>query len=105
MCGGLSLPRRFHGSSVRAPSLRTVGGNPYSAKSIAEWRSTSTAVLIEQHDEITGQSGSVSTADDYRAELARRDAEQQTLTIVRLTKWIAALTVANVALVAYSVFQ
>lgn len=45
------------------------------------------------------------TADDYRVELARRDSDDQTRTMLSLTKWIAVLTSANVVLVAYSVFH
>jgi hypothetical protein len=76
-----------------------------SAKSIAELRGMSKEDLIATHDSITGLQDSFETAEDYRAELARRDANEQTRRMLYLTKWIAALTVANVVLVAYSVFH
>lgn len=79
--------------------------DPTSAKSLAKLRGMTEADLIESHDWITSRTGSVETADAYRAELARRDGDRQTRTMLLLTRWIAALTVANVALVAYSVFH
>jgi hypothetical protein len=79
--------------------------DPVSARSIAELRGMSDEDLIAAHDSIAELGRSVETADNYRAELARRDADKQTRTMLCLTKWIAVLTVANVVLVAYSVFR
>lgn len=50
-------------------------------------------------------SGSYSTADDYRAELARRGIDKQTNAMLCLAWVIAVLTLANVAFVPYSVFR
>lgn len=61
--------------------------------------------LIAAHDWIGDLNQSVETVDNYRAELARRDADERTRTMLSLTKWIAALTVVNVVLVAYSVLR
>ena len=61
--------------------------------------------MIAAHDEIASESGSYSTADDYRAELARRGIDKQASTMLCLTWGIAVLTLANVAFVAYSVFH
>ena len=72
---------------------------------MADLRGMSTDDLIAAHDRIAGQSQSVETADNYRAGLARRDADRQTWTMLKLTWWIAGLTVANVLLVAYAAFH
>ena len=53
-------------------------------------------VRAAAHDEIAGWEQSVESADAYREELARRDASEQTRTMLVLTRWIAAFTVANV---------
>ena len=58
--------------------------------------------LVAAHDAIAGLSGSYSTADDYRAELARREVNRQTSVMLRLTWSIIVLTLANAGLVAYS---
>jgi len=61
--------------------------------------------LVAAHDAIASLSGSHSTADDYRAELARREVNRQTKTMLRLTRVIAVLTLANAGFVAYSVLH
>jgi hypothetical protein len=61
--------------------------------------------LVTAHDAIASLSRSYSTADDYRAELARREVNGQTRTMLRLTWVIAALTLANADFVAYSVLH
>jgi hypothetical protein len=58
--------------------------DPVSAKPIAELRGMSKQDLIAAHDEIAGWGRSVFTAEDYRAELARRDSEDQTRTMLCL---------------------
>ena len=55
------------------------------------------AGLIAAHDEIASASGSFSTVDDYRAELARRGIDKQASTMLCLTWVIEVLTLANVA--------
>jgi hypothetical protein len=56
----------------------------------------SVAGLIAAHDEIATASGSFSTVDDYRAELARRGIDEQASAMLCMTLEIAVLTLANV---------
>jgi hypothetical protein len=58
---------------------------------------------LRAHDENASESGSYSTTEDYRGGLARRDIDKQTSPMLCLTWVIRVLTLANVALVAYSV--
>ena len=68
----------------RAPSPRSVT-DLHSRKTIAQLLGMSVAGLIAAHDEIASASGSFSTVDDYRAELARRGIDEQTSTMLCLT--------------------
>jgi hypothetical protein len=79
--------------------------DPHSGKTIAQLRGTSDDDLVAAHDAIGGLSRSSSTADDYRAELARREVNRQTSVMLRLTWSITVLTLANAGLVAYSVLN
>jgi hypothetical protein len=79
--------------------------DPHSGKTIAQLRGMSDDDLVAAHDAIAGLSGSYSTADDYRAELARREVNRQTSVMLRLTWSITVLTLANAGLVAYSVLN
>jgi hypothetical protein len=58
--------------------------------------------LVTAHDAVIAAPGLVGQ-DYYLAELARRAADRQTTTMVRLTWVIAALTVVNVVAVVYSI--
>jgi hypothetical protein len=82
--------------------------NPRHTKPLAHLRGMTEAELVEQHDGvIKTTAGIIATPDYYLNELARREAERQTKTMVRMTKWIVGLTIvigiltaANVVLVA-----
>jgi hypothetical protein len=67
------------------------------------------AELVEAHDEVAGTaSGGAAPpvgVGYYLSEIARRDADRQTRTMVRLTWVIALLTLVNVAAVIYSVVK
>jgi hypothetical protein len=76
-----SEQRRVHLSHhhrlVEPTSLRAVT-DPVSAKSIADLRGMSKTDLVAAHDGMIKLGGYVEDPENYRAELARRDAEEQT---------------------------
>ena len=65
------------------------------ALQIKELRAMSDERLIAQHDASFG--GMTETSTSFRTELARRDQERQTIAMLRMTKWIAAMTVVMTA--------
>jgi hypothetical protein len=71
----------------------------HAASSHARSQDTQPRRRLRAHDEIASESGSCSTTEDCRAELARRDIDKQTSTMLCLTWTIAVLTLANVAFV------
>lgn len=79
--------------------------DPHSGKTIAQLRGMSDDDLVAAHDAIASLSGSYSTADDYRAELARREVNRHTRIMLRLTWAITVLTLASAGFVAYSVLH
>jgi cytochrome c553 len=79
--------------------------NPHASRKIAELRGMSEAELIDAHDAVADKRNAETTMNDYRAELARRDAQAQTERMLSLTRFIAGLTVVNVLLVAYTVLH
>ena len=58
--------------------------DPHFGKTIAQLLGMSVAGLIAADDEIASASGSFSTVDDYRAELARRGIDKQASTMLSL---------------------
>ena len=81
--------------------------SPQWAKGLAELRSLSDKELVRQHDvKALGDgvdSGTCVGLNYYLQELARRDSERQTKVMLRLTWFIAALTLVMVAVVVLSV--
>jgi len=66
-------------------------GGTHVAMPIKDLRAMPDDRLIAQHDEWFG--GMTETSTTMRTELARRDQERQTNVMLRMTKWIAAMTV------------
>lgn len=98
-----------------APRLSGVADDPMQAKSVERLREMTDEELVKAHDSLlTVRAVGV---EYYLAELARRDADRQTRTIVQqtgtmvqqnrtmvvLTRVITVLTVANVVAVVYSI--
>ena len=74
---------------------------------IRDLRALSDDKLVEWHDSAFG--GETETSASFRTELARRDQDRQTATMLRLTRWITimtrvmtAATVVNIVLFALS---
>ena len=75
------------------------------AKDLKSLRAMPDAALIEAHDALLRQRRHTVGPPNYLTELARRDADRQTRTMVRLTWVVAGLTLANFGLIAYQVLQ
>jgi hypothetical protein len=76
---------------------------PIYAKTLAEFRQMTDQQLIEAHDAVLATGSFIIGPDEYLNELKRREDTRRTRTMVRLTVAITLLTLANVALVAYSI--
>jgi hypothetical protein len=68
-------------------------------KTLKELRDLSDEDLIALHDQMVGLGGYTVGLDYYPQELARREQDRQTRTMVRLTKFIGVLTVVNLVAV------
>jgi hypothetical protein len=78
-----------------------VADDAMQAKSLRRLREMSDEELVTAHDSLlTVRAVGI---DYYLAELARREADRQTRTMVWLTWTITVLTMANVAAVVYSI--
>jgi hypothetical protein len=76
---------------------------PIYAKSLSGLRVMTDAEIVAAHDGLLETGRYPIGVDYYLTELARREADRQTRTIVRLTRVITALTVVNVVAVIYSI--
>jgi hypothetical protein len=80
-----------------------MASEPLYAKNLRELRAMSDEEVIAAHDALLDMGSHVVAPNYYARELARREQDRQTSTVVWLTWAITALTVVNVAAVIYSI--